>query len=171
MKNIALTGMMGCGKSTVAKELKRVLPELDYIELDFEIEKREGKTINEIFSNKGEEYFRIVESQLLKEITNKDNQIISLGGGAFLTEQNRKTISTNSISIYLETSVDTIYERIKDDSSRPLLKTENVKDKIAELINNRELSYKLANFTVSTDNKTPEIIAKEILEIYKENGH
>lgn len=171
MKNIALTGMMGCGKSTVAKELKRILPELDYIELDFEIEKREGKTINEIFSDKGEEYFRIIETKLLEEITNRDNQIISLGGGAFLTAQNRKILSSNSISIYLETSADTIYKRIKDDTSRPLLKTEDVKAKITELLKKREQNYKLADFIVSTENKTPEIIAKEILETIKTNGN
>lgn len=171
MKNIALTGMMGCGKSTVSKELKKLLPEFNYIDLDLEIEKKENKTINEIFSDKGEEYFRIIESQLLEEITNRDNQIISLGGGAFLSEQNRKKLSLNSISIYLETSVSTIYDRIKDDTSRPLLKTENVKDKIADLLNNRELRYKLADFTVSTENKTPKNIAKEILEILRNNGN
>ena len=171
MKNIALTGMMGCGKSTVAKELKKFLPEFNYVDLDLEIEKKENKTINEIFEDNGETYFRNIESQLLEEISNRGNQIIALGGGAFLSEQNRKKLSLNSISVYLETSVITIYDRIKDDTSRPLLKTENVKDKIAELLNNRELTYKLADFTVSTENKTPKNIAKDILEILRNNGN
>ncbi len=171
MKNIALTGMMGCGKSSVAKELKNLLPKFNYIDLDLEIEKKENKTINKIFEDNGEAYFRSIENQLLEEISDSENQIISLGGGTFLSEQNRKILSLNSISIYLETNVDTIYKRIKDDTSRPLLKTENVKGKIAELLNKRELIYKLANFTVSTENKTPKNIAKEILEILRNNGN
>lgn len=171
MKNVALTGMMGCGKSSVAKELQKLLSDYVCIEMDFEIEKQENKTINEIFALHGETYFRNLETKLIEQVSANKNLIISMGGGAFLKEENRKLFLENSICIYLKTEPKTIYERIKADNSRPLLKSNDVFGKINELLNERARYYNQAHHIVITDNKKPEDIAKEILEIYIKYGN
>ena len=165
-KNIALTGMMGCGKSTISKELSTLLPEFDCVEMDYEIEKKEKTTINEIFSSKGEKYFREIETKLIKELSRKTKLIISMGGGAFLREENRELLKQNSISFYLKTNADEIYNRIKNDTTRPLLKTQDIKAKINEILKNREKYYNLADITIDTTNKKPKEIAQEVLEKY-----
>lgn len=170
-KNIALTGMMGCGKSTVAKEIKSILADYTWIEMDSYLEKKECKSINEIFSTYGEDYFRKIESQYIESLSEDFKQIISMGGGAYLNEDNRKNFSKNSFSVYLKASADTIYERIKDDNSRPLLKSKDIKAKIKELLEIREKMYELADCTVITDNKSVNEIALEILEKYKKHGN
>jgi len=170
-KNIALTGMMGCGKSTVAKELKLILPNYQNIEMDVEIEKNEKISINEIFKKYGEPYFRTLETQLIKGLSNKQNLIISMGGGAFLNEENRNIFLEKAFCVYLKTSQNIIYQRVKNDKSRPLLNVDNLKEKIDNLISQREKYYKLAHIEIETDNKTPQEIAKKILEKYREYGN
>ena len=170
-KNIALTGMMGCGKSTVAKELASVLSDYQNIEMDFEIEKKESLSISEIFEKYGEAYFRTIEKQLVKDLSHKENLIISMGGGAFLNEENRNLFLKNAFCVYLKTSQNEIYQRVKNDNSRPLLNVDNLKEKIDNLIAQREKYYKFAHIEIETDNKTPQKIAKEILEKYKEYGN
>lgn len=168
--NISLIGMMGSGKSTTAKALAELMPNLILLETDFEIEKLEKLTISQIFSQKGEEYFRQCETTLLKNLKTKTNLIISTGGGMFLKEINRNLLCQNSLTFYLSASPTTIFERIKNDTNRPLLNCENPQKKIAELINEREKYYKLAKIEIITDNKTPFQAAEEILEIYKKYG-
>lgn len=168
---IALTGMMGCGKTTTAAELARLLPEFQRIEMDEIIEQRENKSINEIFAQNGETYFRNAEAKLLDELCTRDNLIISMGGGAFLSEKNRTCIENNAISIYLSANADTIFERVKNDKSRPLLKSDNPKQRIKELLKKRIKNYQKADAEVKTDNKSTEQIAQEILEIYKKYGN
>lgn len=170
-KNIALTGMMGCGKSTVAKELKTILADFTWVEMDSYLEKKENKSINDIFSTNGEAYFRELESQYIEYLAKECNQIISMGGGAYLKEVNRKNFSKNSFCVYLKASPETIYGRIKDDNSRPLLKSKNVKLKIKEILKKREEIYELADCIIVTDNKTVNEIALEIVEKYKNYGN
>lgn len=167
---IALTGMMGCGKTTTAAELARLLPEFQRIEMDEIIELRENMSINEIFAQKGETHFRNAEAKLLDELCTRDNLIISMGGGAFLSEKNRKSIEHKAISIYLSAKADTIFERVKNDKKRPLLKSDNPKQHIEKLLQQRTKTYQKADVEVKTDNKSTEQIAQEILEIYKKYG-
>ena len=166
--NIVLTGMMGAGKSSVAVELVSLLPSYRLVELDSEIEKNQCLTINEIFEKKGENYFREIESSLLKKFLTEKNLVISLGGGAFLSEVNRAEIKLNAFSVYLETSIETIFSRIKNDDSRPLLKSNDVLSKIREILELRKPLYELADCKVTTDDRNVSEIAQEILERYKE---
>ena len=166
MHNIVLTGMMGSGKSSVAKELAKCLPEFNLVELDDEIEKCENLKISEIFEQKGEEYFRTQETLLLKKYAKNENQIISLGGGAFIKDENRQVLK-DDFTVYLSAASETIFSRIKNDNSRPLLKNNVSITKIQEIINKRESFYKLAKYEIKTDNKTTEQIAKEITEKYE----
>ena len=161
MKTICLTGMMGSGKTTVAKILASD-NNLKIIDVDSLIEQGEHSTISEIFLVKGEEYFRKVEQQTIMSCFQPENAVIALGGGAFENEQTREFLLKNSTVIYLKTSPGVILERIKNDTSRPLLHGRMNVETITELINKREKNYLSAHKTVLTDNKTPQQIVTEL---------
>ena len=161
-KNITLLGMMGSGKTTTAKELSKILPEFKLVDIDDEIEKSSGKKISEIFLKYGEAHFRELETNKIKQFIQNDHQIISAGGGAFENPDNRRRLLENSFVFFLKASPQTIYDRIKAESHRPLLKKNFSVEKIANILSLREKNYQKANHTIETDKKTPEDIAKEI---------
>lgn len=161
-KNITLIGMMGSGKTTTAKELSKILPEFKLVDIDDEIEKSSGKKISEIFLKYGEAHFRELETNKIKQFIQNDHQIISAGGGAFENPDNRRRLLENSFVFFLKASPQTIYDRIKAESHRPLLKKNFSVEKIANILSLREKNYQKANYTIETDKKTPQDIAKEI---------
>lgn len=163
--NIALTGMMGSGKSSVSKELSKLLPEYSLIDIDNEIEKTTNKKISEIFLKFGEPHFRILETDKIQKFVYGKKQIISLGGGAFEDEFNRKIILENCIVIYLKTTPEEIYRRIKNETHRPLLAKKFSIERIADIIKRRAVNYEKADIIIDTDNKTPYNIANEILGV------
>ncbi len=162
--NISLIGMMGAGKSTIGKILSTKLKNTSFIDIDDEIIKQEKITINEIFKTKGEEAFRNIESDILKNVLNNDNQIISTGGGIILKEENINLLKKKSIVIYLSAVWETLYDRVKNNTERPLLNNGNIELKIKTLLSEREPLYKKADIIISTDNKEPDHIAEEILK-------
>ncbi len=161
---IALIGMMGCGKSTIAKVLaNEILHPLYEADEVFELEQK--ISIKDFFKEFGEEKFRKIETEILKNISKTDKFILSCGGGVILSEENRSILFNRDIfTIYLEAGVDTIYERIKNNSSRPLLLVENPKKEIEQILSSRDKYYNLANLKISTDNKSIEDIKMEILK-------
>lgn len=161
MKTIVLTGMMGSGKTTTAKLLAQKL-NLETADIDIFIEQKENLTVSEIFTQKGEEYFRRLEQQTIFTITNLQNQVISLGGGAFENPKTREFLLQNTTVIYLETSTEKILERIKNNTSRPLLCGNMTKEKISEIIEKRKQNYNSAHLKINTDNKTPNTVVEEI---------
>ena len=164
---IALIGMMGSGKSIVSKILANKTS-YNLLELDEVFEQQENIAIAEYFKNFGEEKFRQIEAEILKKSLRQENVIISTGGGVILKKENREMLFCNNIfTIYLEANSETIYNRIKKDTSRPLLKVKNPKEEIKNIIKARETFYKLANLTINTDNKTIEEITEEILKWIK----
>lgn len=154
MKNIVLTGFMGTGKTEVGKELSRLLG-IKMIDIDSEIEKAEGITINEIFKRYGESKFRDIETEMIKKISTENNLIISTGGGAVLREENIKMLKENGVIVCLFATPETIFERTKDNSDRPLLKVDNPLCKIKELLEYRLPFYKKADIIIDTEGKTP----------------
>lgn len=166
--NIVLTGLMGAGKSTVGKALAKVLKDYTFIDSDDVIVDIEGMTIPEIFEKKGEPYFREVEKSIISELSEEEDLIIALGGGAFESEETRKNLENNCITIYLKSSVDRLLNRIKDDKNRPLLQCENPKGKLEELLEKREPNYLKADYIIETGNKNIDEIVEEILEIAEE---
>ncbi len=162
--NISLIGMMGSGKTSIGKLLAQKLPHFNFVDTDDEIVKTENKTINDIFKEYGEKYFRETETNVLNEILNKDNQIISTGGGIVLVERNLLNLFEKSKMIYLKADSDELYKRIRYNTDRPLLNDGDMKIKIKNLLAEREDKYKRAHFTIDTTNKTPDIIVKEITE-------
>jgi len=160
MKPIILIGMPGAGKSTAGRLIAEKTG-MNFYDTDNIIEKSENKSVNEIFEQNGEKYFRKIEAEIIQKLP-KSDCVISIGGGAFETPQTRELLLKNSLVIYLEADPEIIYERIKNQTHRPLL-LKNPQKKISELLKKREKNYKLAHLTVMTDNKTTEQVAKEIL--------
>lgn len=162
--NIILIGMMGSGKTTIGAELAKELPEYKYIDIDEEIEKSTQKKISDIFLQHGEPFFRMLETEKIKHFCKNDSQIISAGGGAFENEENRKLMLQSGKVIYLKATPEEIFNRIKTQTHRPLLKKNFSVEKISSIIKLRKKNYEKAHITIDTTNKTPYNIVQEILE-------
>ena len=163
MKTIVLIGMMGAGKSQTGKNLASKIS-CKYFDLDKTIELKENMTISDIFARYGEKYFRTCEYKTLKQIFEAEDMVISLGGGTFENDEIRNLVLKSANVVYLETSASIIYERIKNDTSRPLLKNNMTIEAIEKLINIRKNNYKLAPYTILTDNITIEDVTSEIMK-------
>ncbi len=161
-KNVILTGMMGSGKTTVGKELATIL-NYNFVDLDEVIENKYGK-ITDIFSQKGEKYFREIETQELKKFENQSNFVLSTGGGVILKDENIKILKDLGQVFYLSAKSETIYNRIKNQKHRPLLNTQNPKNTIEEILSKRLEKYEKSGKKIITDNKNAKEIAGEIYE-------
>ena len=163
--NIILEGFMGSGKSTVSELISDKL-ELELIDTDEAIEEAEGRKISEIFEQDGEEAFRDMETGLMEMVISEHMRetVISLGGGLPVREKNRELLKRAGKVVYLRTSPETVYDRLKGDDTRPLLKSENPLARIKELQDKRGKIYEeAADIIVDTDGKTPEEVADEII--------
>lgn len=167
-KNIFLVGFMGAGKSTVGKILADKTG-YTFLDADKVIEEQAGTTITQIFAEHGEQYFRDLESESLEELAGNSNQVIATGGGVVQRDRNWQAIKENGVSIYLKASVETIWDRIKDDTSRPLLQVENPIETARELLNKRTEMYERADMVVSTDHLSLEQVAANILNLLSQN--
>ena len=164
--NIILEGFMGSGKTTVSEILSDEL-DLELLDTDQAIEEAEGRTINEIFAKEGEEAFRSMETDLLDMVVSEhlNGMVVSLGGGLPLREENRTLLKKAGKIVYLRTQPETVFERLKGDDTRPLLKTEDPLKRIKELLSERSDKYEtLADIIVDTDGKDASDIAREIIE-------
>lgn len=162
MKNIFLIGFMGTGKSTVARCMREKF-HMEIIEMDELIAEREGMSIPEIFGKYGEEYFRDLETKFLVEIQEKDNFVVSCGGGIVLRQQNIKEMKKNGNIVLLTASPETILERVKYDNKRPLLRGKKNVEAIREMMEARRESYEgVADITIHIDRKGAARICKEI---------
>lgn len=165
MKNIILIGFMGTGKTTVGKELARI-KDMDFLDMDLELEKKEKKTINQIFKEHGEVYFREKESELLKEIYCLENTIISTGGGVVENESNAEILKNIKNVIWLDGNVNTIANNLENEiDKRPKLKNINdLKNYIQELLNHRYEKYrKCSDIKINIDDKNIAQVVREIL--------
>lgn len=157
---------MGSGKTTIANLLKKKFKEFELRDIDSIITKLESRSINEIFETDGENYFRDIEQNIIKGFSTGINQIISTGGGACNNKENIANLKENGVLFYLSADIEELFDRIKNDKSRPLLKTDEIKEVIKNLLEKREHNYKLADFEIETANRTPEVIVNEIIEKY-----
>jgi len=159
--NIVIVGFMGTGKTSVAVKLSEKL-NMQYMSTDDLIEQRENRSISDIFAKDGEAYFRNVEHQVVKDISQKDNLIIDTGGGVVINPENIKNLRKNSKLVCLTATPDVIYSRTKSHSHRPLLNIQDPVGKIRDLLVQREKFYSLADIMIDTNNKNVEQIIKEI---------
>lgn len=162
--NIALCGMMGCGKTTVAKILAEKL-NATLIDTDEIIVSRYG-VISDIFEKYGEEYFRNLEEEVIAEVSAKDgNFVIALGGGAVLREQNVSNIKRFGQIVYLRTKVENLTKRLKNGTGRPLLQG-TMCDIIGQILQKRAPIYEqVADKILDTDGLTPNEVAIKIREM------
>ncbi len=163
--NIILEGFMGSGKSTVSELISDKL-ELELIDTDEAIEEAEGRKISEIFEQDGEEAFRDMETELMEMVVSDHMRetVISLGGGLPVREKNRELLKKAGKVVYLRTSPETVYDRLKGDDTRPLLKSDDPLTRIKELQDERGKIYEeAADIIVDTDGKTPAEVADEII--------
>lgn len=157
-KNIILTGMPGSGKSTIGKILK--LENYSFVDTDEEIEKRCSCSIKELIQTKGEQYFRNLETQIIKEFSSKKCLIISTGGGAILREENIKSLKENGIIFFINAKL----ERLSATDNRPLSDT---KEKLIKLYNERIDLYISTADIIVPDMSCANQEAEYILEKYK----
>jgi shikimate kinase len=160
MKNIYLVGFMGSGKSTVGKILAEKL-NMNFIDIDKLIEEKEGMKIKDIFEQKGESYFRELERKQIEAIVNQEGLVVSTGGGLGANLDNMNLMKKNGNVVWLDVSLNTVLDRLKNDQDRPLLKQPT--EKIKQLFEERRNVYRLANIRINADKKTPSQIVEEIL--------
>ncbi|MFH1714834.1 MAG: shikimate kinase [Elusimicrobiota bacterium] len=162
--NIILTGFMGSGKTAVGKRLAKKL-NMKFVDLDKLIVKKEGRSINDIFTESGEKYFREIETAAVIEISAKDNIVLSTGGGVVLKDENMDVLGKTGKIIYLRALPEIVYKRVKRDKSRPLLKVDDPLAKIKELLEKREKYYKRNDYEINTTDLTIDEAVDRIIEI------
>ena len=151
--NIYLVGPMGVGKTTIGRQLARSLS-CEFIDSDHEIEKRTGADIPWIFDIEGEQGFRERERQVISDLVRMHGVVLATGGGAVLDPRNRADLKNNGIVVYLKASVKKLLQRTARDKQRPLLKTDNPRQKLAAILEEREPLYmELADIIVDTEKR------------------
>lgn len=163
-ENILLIGFMGTGKTSVSRVLKEMtkLPEID---MDKYIVEKENKSISDIFDQFGEDYFRKIETECLKEILENKGAIVSCGGGVVVKDENVAYMKDKGIIVLLTAKPETVYNRVKDCKDRPILNNNMNVEFIESLMEKRKDRYlSVADIIIETDNKTVKEIASEILK-------
>lgn len=164
--NIYLIGLMGAGKTTIGRQLAKALG-LPFYDSDKAIEEQTGVDIPTIFEYEGEDGFRSREQNMIAELTQINGIVLATGGGAILREANRKALIENGFVVYLQCSVDKILQRTKRDTQRPLLNTENPRERIEKLFAEREPDYlACADFKIETSSMQSKTVVENILKEY-----
>lgn len=166
MVNIVLTGFMGAGKSAVGRRLKE-LTGMGMVDTDDMIERDAGMPISKIFEKFGELHFRELEKKAVAKASGLDNHIIVTGGGVVLKEENINNLKKNGKIIYLHAPAELLYERIKDETHRPLIQEDDPPGKIKELLEFRAPFYANNDFTINTEDLDIDEVAEEIIKIIK----
>ena len=165
-KNLLLTGMMGVGKSTVGKKLAKKL-KLKFIDIDKIIEKKEKRTIKEIFEDKGEGYFRKIEKKISLEELKKSNSVIALGGGAFMDSSIRKEAENLSISFWLDLGLESLLIRLKNVKKRPLLNQDHLEESVNKIYSERKKIYNKSDFKIKCNLMNAGQIVSKIIKLYE----
>ena len=169
-KNLTLTGMMGVGKSTIGKILAKKLS-YNFVDVDKLIESKEDLSINLIFKNKGENYFRKIEYKVTLNELKTNSTVISLGGGAFLNNTIRKSAKKLSTSFWLDVPVEELIRRLKKNKRRPLLLKKNLSENVKKIYFERKKIYNEADYRIKCNSLESEEIANKILNLYEKAGN
>ena len=165
-KNLILTGMMGVGKSTIGRILAKKL-KFTFIDIDKLIELKEGCSINVIFKNKGENYFRKIEQKITLEVLKRKNLVIALGGGAFVNKIIRTKAKNSSVSFWLDLSTKSILKRLKNIKKRPLLNENNLEETINTIYTERRKIYNQSDYKIKCDLLDLNQIVERIIKLYE----
>jgi len=168
LTRISLTGMMGSGKTSIGKLLAKKI-NLPFYDSDENIEDKLSLKISEIFETYGEILFREQEEKICIDILKKEKFVLALGGGAITNEGIRDSIAKNSLLIYLKTDENILFERLKNDKSRPLLKGTNLKKQINSILEDREKLYSKSNIIIENNVNDIEAVVEEIISLIKKS--
>lgn len=152
-KTVVMVGMMGAGKTAVGRALAARLG-APFLDSDAEIETAANMSIPEIFARDGEPFFRLKERQVIARLLEDERGILSTGGGAFLSEENRKVISARGVAVWLKADLDVLWNRVRHRDTRPLLRTADPRATLTQLYQARVPLYALADLAVVSDGET-----------------
>lgn len=161
-RNLVFVGLMGAGKSAVGRMVANQLG-LPFVDTDVEIERVSRMSISELFAAYGEDEFRALETRVIKRLLRSGPRVVSTGGGAFINDRTRKQIERGGISLWLKADLEVLWERVNKRDHRPLLKTENPKQTLKDLMDKRYPIYELADLTIQSRDVRKEVIANEVL--------
>ena len=172
-RNLVLVGLMGAGKSAIGKLVASDLG-IPFIDSDHEIERVSRMTIPELFEKYGEPEFRKLENRVIKRLLRSGPRVLSTGGGAFMNDDTRGSIKAAGLSLWLDADLETLWERVIKRDNRPLLKTENPKQTLENLMIARYPTYALADLSVKSRDVKKDVIAAEVIaavaSLADENG-
>jgi len=168
LTRISLTGMMGSGKTSIGKLLAKKI-NLPFYDSDEDIEDKLSLKISEIFETYGESWFREQEEKICIDILKKEKFVLALGGGAIANVKIRDSIAKNSLLIYLKTDENILFDRLKNDKSRPLLKGTNLKKQINSILKDREKFYSVSNIIIENNVNDIEAVVEEIISLIKKS--
>jgi shikimate kinase len=161
-RNLVLVGLMGAGKSAIGKIVAHEL-NIPFVDSDHEIERVSRMTISELFAAYGEPEFRKLESRVIRRLLRTGPRVLSTGGGAFMTAETRDAIRNAGLSLWLDADLDTLWERVSKRDTRPLLRTENPKKTLEDLMIARYPTYAEAHLTVKSRDVKKEQVADEVI--------
>lgn len=162
IRNLALVGFMGVGKSVIGRRVAQLL-DFEYLDTDGWIESQEGRSISRIFAEEGEAHFRNLEHQATLTLEQRSNLVISTGGGLILNPDNLESLKKHAIVICLWASPERIWQRVRHQSHRPLLETENPRQRISEMLIAREPFYRKADVLVNTEFRTIKEVTRQVI--------
>jgi shikimate kinase len=162
IKNLALVGFMGTGKSSVGRIIADAL-QFEFVDTDALIETQSGRTIPEIFAQQGEKVFRQLEEQVVAQLAPREKLVISTGGGLVMNPNNLTSLQTHALVICLWASAETIWERVRTQTHRPLLQTADPLAKIKELLEQRGPTYRKADVLIHTGLRSPREVALQVI--------
>ncbi len=162
-RNLIFVGLMGAGKSVIGRLVAQALG-IPFVDTDAEIESVSRMTIAELFSQYGETEFRALETRVVERLLKQGPRVVSTGGGAFINEATRAQIKQGGLSIWLNADLDTLWDRVNRRDHRPLLKTENPRQTLENLMIQRYPIYAEADLTVMSVNIRKDLMANEVLQ-------
>jgi len=166
MSNIVLIGFMGTGKTTVGQQISKELW-MPMVDTDTMVEVDNQMIIGEIFDRYGEGYFRNLETAAVRKVSKFKSHVISTGGGVVLRFENLNLLQENGLLFCLRATPEEIFERIKDESRRPLLKDPDPPNKIRQLLQARQAHYQRIEHQIETTNLSIEEVTNQIIGIYQ----
>lgn len=161
-RNLVMIGLMGAGKSAIGRLTAQALG-IPFIDTDHEIERVSRMTISELFAAYGEEEFRALEARVIKRILRSGPRVVSTGGGAYINERTRRHIRRGGLTVWLNAELDVLWERVSKRDTRPLLKTENPRQTLENLMQARYPVYAEADLAVMSRDVKKDVIVDEVL--------
>ena len=165
MSNVYLIGMMGSGKTVTGRQLASLL-HYGFVDVDEMIQEKTRRAIAEIFEKKGEAYFRREEAEAIKEAAGVGLRVVATGGGSILVSENVERMRATGKIVYLEASLEVLWQRVRAKKDRPLLRQTDPRESLARIFKDRKALYeKAADLRVLTDDRSATAVAREIFEL------